>query len=110
MGRTSVNRVVRIGDRWVGDAFPPYIVAEIGINHNGSVGIAKQLIDAALNAGCTAVKFQKRTPELCVPAQQRDIMRETPWGLLTYLQYRHRIEFGLAEYQEIDSYCREKKI
>jgi N-acetylneuraminate synthase len=94
----------------VGDGHPTFIVAEVGINHNGSLAIAKQLIDAAVGAGCDAVKFQKRTPELCVPVEQRSVIRETPWGQLSYLEYRHRIEFGFAEYQEIDRYCQEKKV
>jgi N-acetylneuraminate synthase len=94
----------------VGDGHPTFIVAEVGINHNGDVAIAKRLIDAAVSAGCDAVKFQKRTPELCVPVEKRSIIRETPWGPLSYLEYRHRIEFGMAEYQEIDRYCRGKKV
>ena len=102
-----MDRAVRIEDRWVGDGHPVYIVAEIGINHNGDVAVAKKLSDTAVRAGCNAVKFQKRTPELCVPPEQRDAMRETPWGYITYLEYRHRVEFGLEEYQEIDQYCRE---
>jgi N-acetylneuraminate synthase len=105
-----MGKAVRIGDRWVGDGHPTFIVAEVGINHNGSLAIAKQLIDAAAGAGCNAVKFQKRTPELCVPVEQRSTIRETPWGHLSYLEYRDRIEFGLAEYQEIDRYCREKNL
>lgn len=102
--------VVEIGGRRVGHGHPVYVIAEIGINHNGDVRIAKKLIDAAVLAGCDAVKFQKRTPELCVPPEQRQVMRETPWGLMTYLEYRHRIEFGQDEYSEIDGYCREKRI
>ena len=70
----------------------------------------KRLIDAAVQAGCDAVKFQKRTPELCVPLEQRELLRETPWGLITYMEYRHRVEFGYDEYQAIDHYCREKRI
>lgn len=101
---------VQIGDRLVGTGQPTFIIAEIGINHNGNLDIAKKLIDAAALAGCDAVKFQKRTPELCVPLEQRDIMRETPWGLMTYMDYRYRVEFGEAEYAEIDRYCREKGI
>ncbi|MBU0465999.1 MAG: N-acetylneuraminate synthase family protein [Proteobacteria bacterium] len=101
---------VKIGDRWVGDGHPVFIVAEIGINHNGDVEIAKKLIDAALHTGCDAVKFQKRTPELCVPPKQHDVMRETPWGYITYLEYRHKVEFGLDEYQNIDRYCKERGI
>jgi len=85
-----MTRVVKIGDRMIGDGHPTYIIAEIGINHNGDLEIAKQLIDAAKHAGVDAVKFQKRTPELCVPPEQRNQMRETPWGYITYLEYRHK--------------------
>lgn len=63
-----------------------------------------------MTAGCNAVKFQKRTPELCVPREQQNVLRITPWGTMTYLEYRHKVEFGLLEYQEIDRYCKEKKI
>lgn len=101
---------VLIGDRVVGYGQPVYIIAEIGINHNGDLDVAKKLIDAAMLAGCDAVKFQKREPELCVPEEQRNIMRETPWGLITYMDYRHRVEFGHEEYQCIDSYCKDKGI
>ncbi|MFC1984231.1 N-acetylneuraminate synthase family protein [Chloroflexota bacterium] len=87
-----------------------FITAEIGINHNGDLDIAKKMIDATILAGCDAVKFQKRTPELCVPEKQRDVMRETPWGLMTYSEYRYRVEFGEKEYDEIDRYCKEKGI
>ncbi len=105
-----MRRSVDIGGRLVGEGQPVFIIAEIGINHNGDLGIAKKLIDTAVLAGCDAVKFQKRTPELCVPPERRDVMRETPWGLMTYMEYRHRVEFGEAEYAEIDRYCREKGI
>lgn len=101
---------IRIGGREVGAGHPCFVIAEIGLNHNGDLAIAKQLIDAAALAGCDAVKFQKRTPEVCVPPEQRNIPRETPWGLMTYLEYRHRVEFGREEYEEIDRYCREKRI
>jgi len=87
-----------------------YFIAEIGLNHNGDLDLAKKLIDAAVDAGCDAVKFQKRTPELCVPDDQKMIKRETPWGVMTYIDYRHRIEFGENEYSIIDQYCKEKKI
>lgn len=87
-----------------------YIIAEIGINHNGDVNIAKKLIDIASVAGCDAVKFQKRNPDVCVPDHQKNVMRETPWGTMTYLEYKHKIEFGKDEYDEIDSYCKEKGI
>jgi len=103
-------RTVKIGERLVGDGQPVYIVAEIGINHNGDVEIAKRLIDAAKLAGCDAVKFQKRTPELCVPPEQRNIPRETPWGLITYMEYRYKVEFGYEQYAEIDRYCKQQGI
>ncbi|MFA7227391.1 MAG: N-acetylneuraminate synthase family protein [Melioribacteraceae bacterium] len=101
---------VKVGNRWIGDGEPVYIIAEIGINHNGSLELAKKLIDGAVFAGCNAVKFQKRTPELCVPKDQWNIERETPWGRITYLEYRHKVEFGFEEYLEIDGYCRQKGI
>ena len=105
-----MSRVIDMGGRLVGDGQPVYIVAEIGINHNGSVEIAKRLIDAAVHAGCDAVKFQKRTPEKCVPPEQRNVMRETPWGYISYLEYRYKMEFGETEYREIDDHCRTKGI
>jgi N-acetylneuraminate synthase len=102
-----MNKSIKIGNRLVGDVQPTYIVAEIGVNHNGSLDIAKQLIQAAYHAGVDAVKFQKRTPELCVPLEQRGQMRETPWGYITYLDYRYKVEFGEEEYKEIERFCRE---
>lgn len=105
-----MSKAMQLGDKWVGEGHPAYITAEIGINHNGDVEIAKRLVDAAVSAGCDAVKFQKRTPELCVPPEQRDVMRETPWGVMTYLEYRYRVEFGEREYQEIDAYCKAHNI
>jgi len=101
---------IKIGNRLVGDGHPAYIIAEIGINHNGSVEIAKQMIDAAVHAGVDAVKFQKRTPEICTPPDQQKLMRDTPWGYITYLEYRHKVEFNEADYRELDRYCREKGI
>ena len=98
---------IKIGDRKVGDGNPVYIVAEIGINHNGDLDTAKDMILSAKDTGADAVKFQKRTPELCVPKEQRDIMRETPWGYITYMEYRERVEFGEVDYREIDRYCKE---
>ena len=102
-----MSKIVKIGEREVGAGAPVYVIAEIGINHNGDLDLARQMIDAAAAAGCDAVKFQKRTPELCVPPDQRDIERETPWGTMTYLDYRYRVEFGVAEYDAIDAQCRE---
>ena len=87
-----------------------YIIAEIGINHNGDLDIAKRLIDIASAAGCDAVKFQKRDPDVCVPEHQKNVVKDTPWGSMTYLEYKHRTEFGEIEYDEIDRYCKERKI
>ena len=87
-----------------------YIIAEIGINHNGSMETAKKLIDIAAVAGCDAVKFQKRNPDVCVPDHQKDIPRDTPWGTMSYIDYKYRMEFGQEEYDEIDSYCKSKGI
>lgn len=98
-----------IGERKIGPGHPTYIVGEIGINHNGDIEIAKSLIDAAAKVGCDAVKFQKRTPEICVPLDQRDVMRETPWGYISYMDYRYKIEFE-EEYQIIDEYCKYRGI
>jgi N-acetylneuraminate synthase len=101
---------VQIGDRAVGLNEPVFIVAEIGINHNGDVELAKRLIDVAVDAGCDAVKFQKRTPGICVPPEQAGMIRETPWGTMTYLEYKERTEFGESQYREIDTYCRSRGI
>jgi N-acetylneuraminate synthase len=87
-----------------------YIISEIGINHNGDLDIAKRLIDISAAAGCDAVKFQKRNPDVCVPEHQKSVLRDTPWGQMTYLQYKHKVEFGKEEYDEIDRYCKEKGI
>ena len=105
-----MTREIKLGKHLVGDGYPAFIVAEIGINHNGNLAVAKQMIDAAVHAGADAVKFQKRTPEIATPREQQKQMRETPWGYITYLDYRQKVEFGEAEYQEIDQYCREKSI
>jgi N-acetylneuraminate synthase len=105
-----MNNKIKIGNRFIGEGEPVYIIAEIGINHNGSVELAKKLIDGAVFAGCNAVKFQKRTPEFCVPRDQWELERETPWGRISYIEYRRKIEFGFEEYLEIDCYCKEKGI
>jgi N-acetylneuraminate synthase len=101
----DLNRLRYIGDRPVGPDHPVFVTAEIGINHNGSLEDALALIDVAAAAGCDAVKFQKRTPELCVPDDQRNLERDTPWGRMTYLAYRRRVEFGEEEYEAIGRYC-----
>ena len=87
-----------------------YIIAEIGINHNGSIEDALQLIKVAKDAGCNAVKFQKREPDVCVPENQKHILRETPWGEMTYLDYRKKVEFSKEQYTVIDEYARKLKI
>jgi len=102
--------VVRIGTHLVGRGEPVFVIAEIGINHNGSLELAKKLIDGAALAGCDAVKFQKRTPELCVPRDQWEIERDTPWGRMTYIDYKRRIELTAADYEAIDRHCRDRRI
>lgn len=86
------------------------IIAEIGINHNGDIEIAKQLIDVAVISGCDFVKFQKRNPDLCIPEHKKDDPRETPWGLMPYIDYKRKIEFNESQYDEINEYCSAKKI
>ena len=86
------------------------IVAEIGINHNGSLPIVKKLIDVAAIAGCDYVKFQKRSPDLCVPKKQQDLLRQTPWGEMKYINYKKKIEFGNAGFVAIDKHCKSKNI
>lgn len=105
-----MRKELLINGRKVGDGHPVYIIAEIGINHNGDLNVAKKLIDVAVWTGCDAVKFQKRTPEVVVPPDQRDKMRETPWGYISYMDYRYKVEFGYDEYAEIDRYCRDRGI
>ena len=96
---------VKVGDRLVGPGQPVYIIAEIGINHNGDIKIAKDLIEMSAKAGVDAVKFQKRTPELCVPEDQRNVMRETPWGTMSYMDYRYKVEFEEKEYKELAEFA-----
>ncbi|WP_046779430.1 N-acetylneuraminate synthase family protein [Streptomyces yangpuensis] len=103
-------RLRSFGARTAGPGHPVYVVGEIGINHNGDLGNAFALIDAAAEAGCDAVKFQKRTPEICTPRDQWDIERDTPWGRMTYIDYRHRVEFGEDEYRAIDEHCAKRGI
>jgi len=97
---------VSVGKKFIGEGEPVYIIAEIGINHNGDIEIAKQLMDVAVETGCDAVKFQKRTPEICVPEEQKSIPRETPWGTMTYFDYKKRIEFEQREFEQIDAYAK----
>lgn len=86
------------------------IVAEIGINHNGSIDIAKKMILLAVVAGCDYVKFQKRNPDVCVPDDQKNKIKQTPVGKMTYLEYKKWLEFGKEEFNEIDKYCRQLNI
>jgi N-acetylneuraminate synthase len=104
------DRKVKVGQRHIGDGESVYIIAEIGINHNGSLDMAKKMVEGAIFAGCDAVKFQKRTPELCVPKKQWSVERDTPWGRMTYIDYRHKVEFGVEEFAEIDRFCQERGI
>ncbi|MCA2225066.1 N-acetylneuraminate synthase family protein [Nonomuraea aurantiaca] len=99
---------VAVGEVLVGDGEPVYVIGEIGINHNGDLDLARRLIDVAADAGCQAVKFQKRTPAICVPEAQKGQIRQTPWGEMTYLEYKERTEFGYDEYRQIAKYCDER--
>jgi N-acetylneuraminate synthase len=101
-----MTKTIAIGNNIIGDDRPVYVIAEIGLNHNGSVDIAKQLIDVAVEAGAQAVKFQKRTPDISTPEHMKSTPRETPWGTMTYLEYRYRVEFEQEQYSEIDRYCK----
>ena len=92
---------VAIGRHEAGTGLPVYVIAEIGLTHTGDVALAKQLIDVAAVAGCQAVKFQKRTPEIATPDHMKDVPRDTPWGTMRYLDYRRRVEFGRDEYLEV---------
>lgn len=100
---------IKICNTTVGDGFPCYVVAEIGINHNGDVNYAKKLIDVAVAAGCNAVKFQKRTIDVVYSPEELARPRESPFGT-TNGDLKNGLEFGLEEYQEIDKYCQEKNI
>ena len=86
-----------------------FVIAEIGINHNGDLNLCKKLIDTAVNAGCNAVKFQKRTINKVYSKDQLNSLRESPWGTTTY-QQKMGLEFGKKEYKIIDNYCKKKNI
>jgi len=88
----------------------PYFIGEIGINHNGDFQIVKKLIDASFACGWNCVKFQKKNPNVCVPEEQKNIKKQTPWGEMSYLEYKKKMEFGKTEYDYIDKYCKEKPI
>lgn len=104
------KKEIKLGDKIVNKDSAPYLIAEIGINHNGDMQIAKRLIDAANATGWSAVKFQKRCPDIAVPEAQKNVMRDTPWGRITYLEYKKHVEFEKPEYDVIDDYCRQKPI
>jgi N-acetylneuraminate synthase len=87
-----------------------YFIGEIGINHNGDMQITKKLIDAVSACGWNCAKFQKRNPDVCVPEHQKGVMRETPWGTMTYLDYKYEVEFGKDDYDYISRYCAEKPV
>src|SRR5258708_1433982 len=106
----SATKPTAFADDRVGDETNPVakhvlVIAEVGINHNGNVGIAKQLIDMAKHAGCDAVKFQKRSIDIVYSPQVLAQPRESPWGT-TQREQKEGLEFGQAEYDEIDQYCR----
>jgi N-acetylneuraminate synthase len=101
---------IKINNKTIYEDWPVFVIAELGINHNGDVELAKKLIDIACICGCDAVKFQKRTPELCVPENKKNEPKETPWGKMTYLEYRKHVEFGKEQYKVINKYCQEKNI
>jgi N-acetylneuraminate synthase len=88
----------------------PYFIGEIGINHNGDVQIAKKLIDGIFACNWNCAKFQKRNPDVAVPEAQKGVMRDTPWGRMTYLQYKYKVEFGKEQYDYITRYCAEKPL
>jgi N-acetylneuraminate synthase len=100
---------IKIGNVLVGDGYPCYVVAEIGINHNGDINTAKKLIDVAAIANCNAIKFQKRTIDIVYSADELARPRESPFGT-TNGDLKYGLEFGLEDYQEIDRYCKEKNI
>lgn len=106
----EIKREIKVGNRMIGDGSPVFIIAEIGINHNGSIEVAKKLIEGAKAAGVDAVKFQKRTPEICVPKDQWYIERDTPWGRMTYIDYRNKVELKKEDYQIIDKFCKMRDI
>lgn len=96
---------VTIGSSAIGPFEPVYVIAEIGLNHNGEVDLAKQLIDVAADAGAQAVKFQKRTPEISTPEHMKAVPRDTPWGRMSYLDYRYRVEFSREQYIEVGDHA-----
>jgi len=101
---------MKIGLTKINKNNPIFTIAEIGINHNGDIKKALRLIKLCKDTGFDSVKFQKRNPDICVPENQKGIERDTPWGRMTYIEYKHKIEFGNKEYDIIDNYCKENNI
>lgn len=104
------NKEIKLGNYLVTESSLPYMIAEIGINHNGDMQIAKRLLDATFACEWNCAKFQKRTVDIAVPEAQKQVPRETPWGTMPYIEYKKRVEFEKKEYDEIDNYCRNKPI
>ena len=108
-GTTGVkdqSPAVFIAGRSVGSGHPCFVIAELGANHNGDVSLALALVRAAHAAGADCVKFQKRNVDVCIPPEQRHVLRETPWGeVMPYIEYRRRLEFGQKEYDAIAAEC-----
>ena len=88
----------------------PYIIGEVGINHNGSMDLAKKIIIEAKKNNFDAVKLQKRDLKICIPKSQQDVVRETPWGRMTYLEYKKKIELSKSNFLELSKFCKKIKI
>lgn len=88
----------------------PYLIAEIGINHNGDIDISNKLIDATSATGWDCCKFQKRDPDVCVPEHQKNVTRETPWGTMKYIDYKYKVEFQKKEYDIINENCKSRNL
>ena len=104
-----MSKCVKIADINIGDDYPCFIIAEIGINHNGSVSLAKKMIDIAVTTGCNAVKFQKRTVDVVYTKEELAKERKSVFGN-TNGDLKRGLEFGIEQYKEIDKYCKEKGI
>lgn len=102
--------MVEIAGKEIGTGYPCYITAEIGINANGDIETAEKLIDVAVDVGCDAVKFQKRHLDTCIPEWMRERKKDTPWGRMSYMDYKRRLEFYRDDYEHLDWYCRDKGI
>jgi len=101
---------IKIAEKIINKESDAYVIAEIGLNHNGDMDLAKKLIIEAKRAGSNAVKFQKRFPDECVPEDKKKEIRMTPWGEMSYLDYRFKVEFDEKEYDEIAVFCKKEEI